>query len=331
MRYDAHAIHATLGADGWVNVLRAAGIEESFLRNKHGPCPACGGSDRYRFDNRTGRGDWICGVNGAGCGSGDGFRLLMGVFNINFSQARAIVMDKAGLKERPDDDSPAPAVTRVAAPVPEPRIAEPTQRVRDLLHQSCLIEDCEPVRQYLASRRLWPLPAGHCLRAHASVPYWTRDDNDRPQFVGRFAALMAPVRDRHGELVTAHVTHLEPDGQKLQAYDPRKVLSPLTGREGCSIQMMAHGSVLGVAEGIETALSAALMHDVPVWPTINAGLLAKWVPPASVTEVIIFADLDVAGLLATADLMQRLQGRVRFEMRRPTKGKDWNDVWRAAA
>jgi putative DNA primase/helicase len=329
MRYDAQAIHAALGADGWVRVLRGAGIDESFLRNKHGPCPACGGKDRYRFDNRTGRGDWICGVQGAGCGAGDGFRLLMGALNINFSQARTIVMEQAGLKEQ-SDDRPLPA-PRVAQPVSEPTIARPTQRVRAVLRESCLIEDCEAVRAYMESRRLWPLPPGHCLRAHPSVPYWDKDDNGQPIQVGRFAALVAPVRDRSGELVTVHVTYIQADGQKLQIYDPRKLLSPLTGREGCAVQMMAHGSILGVAEGIETALSAAVMHDVPVWPTINAGLLAKWEPPSSVDKVIIFADLDVAGLLSTAKLMERLQGRVRFELRQPTKGNDWNDAWRAAA
>lgn len=324
MRYDAHAIHAVLGADGWLKVLRSVGINESFLRDRHGPCPICGGRDRYRFDNRHGRGDYFC--NNKDCGAGDGFKLVMGALRIDFREARARIMEQAGLSE----ESTQKAVTRAPVHPPEPERADPTQRVRRLLRQSCRIEDCEPVRLYLDSRRLWPLPTDHSLRAHPSVEYWSKDEDGRPLLVGRYAAIVAAVRDMCGELVTAHVTYIEPSGQKLQGHDPRKILSPLTGREGCAIHLMPHASILGVAEGIETALSASCMHNVPVWPTINAGLLAKWEPPHTVDKVIIFADLDVAGLSAAAKLMERLQERVRLEMRAPTKNKDWNDSLRAA-
>lgn len=326
MRYDAHAIHAALGADGWLDVLRGIGIDESFLRDRHGPCPICGGKDRYRFDNRHGRGDYFC--NNRDCGAGDGFKLVMGALGIDFREARIRIMDRAGLS---DEASVTPLAPRKAAVVESEKPAEPTRRVRAILRESCLVEDCEPVRLYLASRSLWPLPTGHCLRAHPSVEYWSRDDHGNPKMVGRYAALVAAVRDMCGEIVTAHVTYIERDGRKIQEFDPRKLLSKLEGREGCAVQMMPHASVLGVAEGIETALSATLMHKVPVWPTLNATLLAKWEPPHSVDKVIIFADRDVAGLEAATMLMERLQERVRLEVRRPSKGKDWNDALRAAA
>src|ERR1700758_1335926 len=53
----AAEIHARLGSN-WPAVLAQLGIPETALRNKHGPCPACGGKDRYRFDNKRGRGDY---------------------------------------------------------------------------------------------------------------------------------------------------------------------------------------------------------------------------------------------------------------------------------
>ena len=56
----SHDIHARIGANGWVNVLASLGVGENFLRKKPGPCPACGGRDRFTFDNRTGRGDYFC-------------------------------------------------------------------------------------------------------------------------------------------------------------------------------------------------------------------------------------------------------------------------------
>lgn len=306
---DAQAIHARLGADGWREVLLACGVGEQFLRNKHGPCPACGGRDRFRFDNK-GRGSFICGQ----CGAGDGFKLVMRVQQVGFSEARKRVMAAAGMAEGEAREH----ISRVYQP--EVERAEPTRRVQTLLRESCAIEDCEPARVYLASRALWPLPAGALLRAHSSVEYW----QDR-QRIGRFPALVTAIRDLQSELVTVHVTYLTPDGRKLPDFEPRKILSPMTGREGCVAQIMECGEVLGIAEGIETALSAAKVSGIPCWAALNAGLLAKFEPPAEVYKVVIFADRDIAGLEAATALMERLQERVRLEIRTP-KAKDWNDV-----
>lgn len=318
MRYDAHAIHAALGADGWINILRDLGVDDSYLRNRHGPCPICGGKDRYRFDNRHGRGDYFC----SKCGAGDGFKLVMGALGIGFREARSQVMEKAGLSE---ESSAKPLPSHQPVKSPEQERAEPTQRVRNLLRESCLVEDCEPAILYLDSRALWPLPHGHSLRAHPSVEYWQEGKR-----VGRYPALIAAVRDMCGELVTAHVTYLTPSGEKLSDYEPRKILSAMTGREGCAVSLMPHGETLGIAEGIETALSAARMHELPVWAALNTSLLMKWEPPHTVNKVVIFADRDVAGLDAATKLMERLQERVRLVIKTP-QSKDWNDALRSAA
>ncbi|WP_308084599.1 primase-helicase zinc-binding domain-containing protein, partial [Neisseria polysaccharea] len=34
----------------WQEIHAAIGIDPKFLRNKHQPCPACGGEDRFRYD-----------------------------------------------------------------------------------------------------------------------------------------------------------------------------------------------------------------------------------------------------------------------------------------
>lgn len=314
---DAHAIHATLGANGWRAVLSAAGFEDRALRDKHGPCPVCGGKDRFRFTNKFNRGDAFCNQ----CGHLDGFKLLMGARGIPFAEARRLVMSLAGLS----DEQHQPIAPRAPAAVEPEQPAQPTQRVRALIRESCLVEDCEPAMLYLDGRALWPLPQGHSLRAHASVEYWQEGKR-----VGRYPALIAAVRDMCGELVTAHVTYLTPSGEKLQTYDPRKILSAMTGREGCAVPLMPHGDTLGIAEGIETALSAARMHELPVWAALNTSLLMKWEPPHTVTKVVIFADRDVAGLDAATKLMERLQERVRLVIKTP-QSKDWNDALRSAA
>lgn len=63
-------------ADGlWQSILPAFGIGVEVLRNRHGPCPGCGGRDRFRFDDKDGRGTWFCG-GGGNPSSGDGYALI---------------------------------------------------------------------------------------------------------------------------------------------------------------------------------------------------------------------------------------------------------------
>src|SRR5215475_1091692 len=56
----------------WQQILSQLGIPTSFLTNKHGPCPICGGRDRFRFDDKDGAGTYYCNQ----CGPGTGLILL---------------------------------------------------------------------------------------------------------------------------------------------------------------------------------------------------------------------------------------------------------------
>jgi putative DNA primase/helicase len=52
----------------WREILPLVGIDTRYLTNSHGPCPLCGGKDRYRFDDRDGTGSYFCSQCGAGVG-----------------------------------------------------------------------------------------------------------------------------------------------------------------------------------------------------------------------------------------------------------------------
>jgi putative DNA primase/helicase len=320
----ADDIHARIGA-AWPSVLAQLGIGEDFLRpKKSGPCPACGGRDRYTFDNRHLRGDFIC----RRCGAGDGFTLLERVQGCTFTEARRRVLEVARV-ETPSNMPPAhaPAV-RAAAISPTPlHTYRPPARVLAVARGACALADCPDAVAYLESRGLWPLPAGCALKAHPALEYW-----HECQRVGVYAGLVAEVRDLAGELVTVHITYLE-NGRKLATHEPRKILSPLIGREGCAVRLVAQNpnalgiSTVGIAEGIETALSAAALYSVPVWAALNTSLLARFEPPAGIELLHIYADADRGGLEAAGRLTQRLQGRVRFELHvPPAPHNDFNDV-----
>ena len=57
-RLDISAI-TEAAIDQWESILPALGIEVP-KRGRHGPCPVCGGTDRFHFDDKDGRGSWHC-------------------------------------------------------------------------------------------------------------------------------------------------------------------------------------------------------------------------------------------------------------------------------
>lgn len=76
----------------WPELLAAVGIDTPH-RGKHGPCPACGGKDRFRLDDKGGRGTWICNQ----CGAGDGLDLVCRVFSTPPKEAAELIAPLVGL------------------------------------------------------------------------------------------------------------------------------------------------------------------------------------------------------------------------------------------
>lgn len=60
----------------WESVLSGFGVNTALLTGRHGPCPGCGGRDRFRFDDKEGEGTFICSQGGGGNLSGNGLTLL---------------------------------------------------------------------------------------------------------------------------------------------------------------------------------------------------------------------------------------------------------------
>lgn len=101
----------------WTEILTGLGIEDEYLTRRHGPCPGCGGTDRFRFDDRDGRGRWLCGQGGDTI-AGDGFQLLEHVHGWSRAESLREVACWLGM-----DRTQAPPPRR---PKPAPRPPEPT-------------------------------------------------------------------------------------------------------------------------------------------------------------------------------------------------------------
>jgi putative DNA primase/helicase len=287
----------------WQGILPQLGISPKLLRNRHGPCPMCGGKDRFRFDDKEGKGTWICNR----CGSGDGAELVKRIRGVGFVEAAAMIERVAG-NIRPNQGKQAP---------------KPINRAELNRHWSIgkPIELDSVAGRYLNQRcGLEAFPT--CLRMFEADG----------MAGGRTAEIMARVTDSAGLPVTLHRTFIPSasNGAKHQWVVDRKFM-PGKLPEGVSIKLAPCRPILGIAEGIETALSASALFDVPVWAAISAPLLKKWRPPAGVGKVIIFGDNDenFTGQEAAYSLARSLVGDVEVEVKLPSiPGWDWNDVQR---
>ena len=71
-------------------ILYKTGVDLAKDRGRHVPCPMCGGTDRFRFDDLDGRGTWYCnqcGGNDGRGGAGDGVTLYMRLAHKSFKEA----------------------------------------------------------------------------------------------------------------------------------------------------------------------------------------------------------------------------------------------------
>lgn len=79
----------------WQDILSGLGIHVEL--NKHMPCPNCGGTDRFRFDDKNKRGDYFC----SHCDPGDGWSLIQKCRGCDFPTALEMVANQLGMK-KPD-------------------------------------------------------------------------------------------------------------------------------------------------------------------------------------------------------------------------------------
>jgi len=297
----------------WHEILVGFGVPPKALVNRHGPCPVCGGKDRFRFDDKDGHGTWICNQ----CGAGDGPKLAMLVTGLDFKA----LADKLSGGTSGSDNLSNPQVRKVCdSEMPRQETSEAKrQRMNALWGKAMPVRATDPAGLYLASR-LGRFPNVAGLRYQPRCPYPEGDT---------WPAMLAIFVDVDGTPSGLHRTYLTSDGRKAPVLSPKLSLGPL--RDGGAVRLAATvGDTLGIAEGIETALAASLLFNVPCWAALNANRLAKWEPPATVRSVVIFADNDVSftGQTAAFDLSARLEvegKRVSIEMPNLT-GMDWADM-----
>ncbi len=166
---------------------------------------------------------------------------------------------------------------------------------------------------YLAARGL-PGPYPSALRF---LPSTARDPHP---------TLCAALTDPQSRVVAVELTYLDSARpQKADIAEPRRVIGPA---RGASIHCARASEILGLAEGLESALSAQRLFGVPTWAATSAPRLPLVVVPQCVRRIIYFGDPDGAGA-AALEKLRATHPNIEIEDRTsPEPNRDWNDLLR---
>ena len=286
----------------WFQVLKELGLPEQFLTGKNGPCPLCGGKDRYRFTDYNNDGLYIC----RGC-NGDGWNLVQKYFDINFATAAKQIKGILGINGGTLVDNPK---------------FNPIPALRSVAKKAKALGGHSSVTDYLDSRGFTSYPDG---LKQANLKFY-KDMKSQ----GEYEVLVALIQDWQGNGVSYHLTYTK-DGKKADIDPARKIMTPKGTISGAAIRLHTDfEDKICIAEGIESAYAAHIDSGLPAFAAMNASCLENFVPPEGVKEVWIYADNDrnYTGQAAAYKLGKRLMIKgIESWVFVPDKvGQDQNDV-----
>jgi hypothetical protein len=242
-----------------------------------GPCPVCGGRDRFSINLK--KQVWNC----RGCSKGgDVLDLVQHLDGVGFKDA---VKTLAGTE---------PRTIMPTKPAPEPPDDNANIKFVLRIWNEALDPHVPIIERYFKRRRLKLTDdvAGRVVRFHDNCP-WRRPDGTaerRPCMITAFRSIA------DDSLQAIQRTALDDDGQKTG----RLSLGPMGG---AAIKIDADENVeqgLMVSEGFETGLSGWRLGLRPVWALGSADAIRKLPVLGGINTLTIFRELDDKGANAKA-------------------------------
>ncbi len=278
----------------WPRILPALGVP--VIRNRHQACPVCGGSDRFRFDDKEGRGTWFCNQ----CGAGDGLKLVEKVFGVSASEAAGKVNAVTGtLPPVTAATATADTGTDAARKAAAARAAELVASARPATGNAYL------TRKGLADRECLTLATPHKT---GGVTYCAGD-------------VVVPLHDDTGALVNVQLINADGEKRTLKGGKVKGAAHTFSGKKET-------GKRLWIAEGYATALTVHHLTGETVMVALSSvnllslASLARRQHPAC--QIILAADRDLSGDGQTkaAAAADACNGVVAL----PPVFGDWNDA-----
>ena len=254
----------------WQSIFSSLGIEVG--NGKHCPCPVCGGKDRFRFDNKDGRGTYICNQ----CGSGDGLNLIKNYYHCDAKEASSKVVECLNLSNKNNQIRENLAFRKIESEqlhndnIPDNPVCK---KVEYLLSKATLGQS-----QYLTKKGLtFDLPL--------------LDD-------GR---IFAPVININGEYTGGQFIELDGSKHLMKGSNKKGAfiwVSPNLGRPDEVNKELLTATEIIICEGLATGISIAVFrHRSLVISAIDAGNLihvAKAIREVNTTaNIIIAGDNDI--------------------------------------
>ncbi|EOZ1379824.1 DNA primase [Enterobacter hormaechei] len=280
----------------WPRILPALGVP--VIKNSHQACPVCGGSDRFRFDDKEGRGTWFCNQ----CGAGDGLKLVERVFDVSASEAAQKVN----------------GVTGNLPPVaPEVIAASETETDADRIAAAALaVKLMEKTRTATGNAYLTRkgFPALECLTLTAQ--------HKTGGVTFRAGDVVVPLHDGIGALVNLQLINSDGLKRTLKGGLVKGTCHTIEGKKQA-------GKRQWIAEGYATALTVHHLTGETVMVALSsvnllslASLVRQKYPAC---QIVLAADRDLNGDGQTraAAAAQACEGTVAL----PPVFGDWNDAF----
>ena len=254
----------------WQSIFSSLGIEVG--NGKHCPCPVCGGKDRFRFDNKNGRGTYICNQ----CGSGDGLNLIKNYYHCDAKEASDKVAECLNLSNQNNQIRENLAFRKIDSEqlhndnIPDNPVCK---KVEYLLSKATLGQS-----QYLTKKGLtFDLPLL---------------DNGR---------IFVPMLNLHNEYAGGQFIELDGSKHLMKGSNKKGAfiwVSPNLGKPDEVNKELLTATEIIICEGLATGISIAVFrHRSPVISAIDAGNLihvAKAIREVNTTvNIIIAGDNDI--------------------------------------